>query len=291
MDRIPRSERPSSGIESSPSPTSAPHVVPRDSFDGVSSPKSASNPFEGRLFDTGSPTLGRESGEFLDEVNFSSPQLGSGRIARTGHFPFQDHDDDDDDDDTAGSMQNSKYATLKVAEDHGLEEDDAFLDEKRKPQASKFGDVKKAFASIAPKKISQNYHHLREKYPRSTKWGLIVLASLVPLFLIAFIILVIITVSAFSAPSVYSTNSLDTTALEAGVWGFKFSRALNMTIINKSRMEVDFESITVDINLARVPTNFVVSLVSVRSNVREMEALPLILPLGPTVISLPSCFL
>jgi hypothetical protein len=270
MDRIPRSERPSSQIDRTPSPPSPPHVVPQDSIDGASSPKSTSNPFEGRLFDTDSPSVDRESHEFLDEVNFSSPQLGSGRGPRAGQFTFQDHDDDDEEDLYASgnvsqaSTQNSKYATLKVVEDHGLEEDDAFLDEKRKPQSSRFGAIKKAFASISPTAISKNIHHLHDKYPRSTKWGIIVLASIIPLFLIAFIILVILTAAAFSAPSVYTTNSLETSALEAGVWGFKFSRALNMTIINKSRMEVEFESINVDINLARVPGNFMVCLVPIQ---------------------------
>jgi hypothetical protein len=269
MDRIPRSERPSSQVDRTPSPPSAPHVVPRDSINGVSSPKSTSNPFKGRLFDTGSPDVGRESHEFLDEVNFTSPQLGSGRGTRAGQFTFQDHDNDDEEDLYAfgkvgqTSAQNSKYATLKVAEDHGLEEEDAFLDEKRKPQSSRFGGIKRAFASVSPTAISKNIHHLHDKYPRSTKWGIIVLASIIPLFLIAFIILVILTAAAFTAPSVYATNSLETSALEAGVWGFKFSRALNMTIINKSRIAVDFESINVDINLARVPGNFMVYLVPI----------------------------
>src|SRR5277367_1307367 len=133
-------------------PSTAIHFVPRDSTDDGSSPTTNPNPFEGRLLDLGSPVLGRDSLEFsihngnvqsheyppgreshevLDEVNFNSPNLCNGRAGSTGQFAFQDHDDDDEDYTSSGkitqhSPTNSKYATVAVAENHGLDEDDDF---------------------------------------------------------------------------------------------------------------------------------------------------------------------
>jgi hypothetical protein len=245
-------DRPLSQLRDRPSPTKSVHVPPTDPFEDAASPKAGSNPFEGRLFDAEAPGLARESTEYLDEVNFNSPQLGSGRGARSGPFSFQDHDDDDED--LVGNTQtstNSKYATVRAAEDHGLEEDDAFLDEKQKTQASKF-----AGAMNLPRKISRKIHVLQDKYPRLTKAGLIVLLSLIPVFIVVFVVLVIIAMAGFRTPTIYSTNALETSALQAGSWGFNFTRALNMTMINKSSMKVAVESIDVDVDLAQVTGSF-----------------------------------
>jgi hypothetical protein len=252
------------------------HVVPRDSTDDSLSPKTNSNPFQGRLLDLGSPTIGRESHEFplpsgngsfeypsgreshevLDEVNFNSPNLRHGRAGSTGQFAFQDHEDDDEDYTSSGkiaqhSPTKSKYATVAVAERHGLEEDDVFLDEKTKPHHSKFA----AFFSMG---VFRKYHQLRQKYPRSTKAAIIILLSLAPLFIIAFVVLVILATTGFQAPMVYATNALDTTALEAGVWGFNFTRAMNFTMVNKSPMAIDVQFIDIDVDLARLVGHFTV---------------------------------
>jgi hypothetical protein len=233
------------------------HVTPTDPFDETrgSEPTPPSNPFAGRLFDTGSPAIGRESTEFLDEVNFNSPRIGAGRGARDSGFIFQDHEDDEDPYERYQHQPTSKYTTVRVAEDQGLEEDDEFLEEKRKPQPSKFDG-----ALSFPRKVSRKIHTLHDKYPRSTKAGFIIAISLIPLFLFAFIILIIIATTGFRDPTVYSTSALDTSALEAGTWGFNFTRALNLTMINKSPMTIDVESIEVDINLARVAGSFEVFL-------------------------------
>lgn len=238
-------------------PTSAPHVVPRE--DETASPKPPSNPFEGRLFEGLSPSVARESNEFLDEVNFNSPDLNSGRGTRSGRF--QDHDDEDEDlyssDKSGHSSPKRKYTSVQVAEDHDEHEDDVFLDEKRKAQPGKFAGMTKAFPKIVPR-VPKRLRALYNKHPKAYKWSVCGLFSLVPLFLIAFIIIVIITAAGFHPPTVFSTNSLDTSALEAGVWGFNFTRALNLTILNTSKMTVDFQTIDVDVTLARVPANFMV---------------------------------
>jgi len=258
-------------------PSAAIHVAPRDSTDDSRSPKTRSNPFEGRLLDLGSPTIGRESHEFhfpggkaetyedrpgreshevLDEVNFNSPNLRNGRAGSTGQFAFQDHEDDDEDYTSSGkitqhSPTKSKYATVAVAEHHGLDEDDVFLDEKTKPQQSKF-------AAFFSRGVFRKYHELRQKYPKSTKAAIIILLSLAPLFIIAFVILVILATTGFQAPIVYATNALDTTALEAGDWGFNFTRAMNFTMVNKSPMAIDVQSIDIDVDLARLAGHFTV---------------------------------
>ena len=262
------------------SPSVGFHVVPRDSTDDSPSPKTRFNPFEGRLLDPGSPDLGRESHEFplpggkvesheypfgreshetLDEVNFHSPNLRNGRAGSTGQFAFQDHEDEDEEN-TSGKISQhsptkSKYATVAVAENHGLEEDDAFLDEKTKHQQSKLG----AFVSkVIPHRAVAKYQELRLKYPRSTKAAIIILLSLAPLFILAFVIVVIIAMTGFQAPTVYPTNSLDTSALEAGIWGFNFTRAMNFTIVNKSPMTIDVQSIDIDVDLAQFVGHFTV---------------------------------
>jgi hypothetical protein len=223
----------------------------------MSSPRPASNPLEGRLFEGLTPSLGRESHEFLDEVSFNSPDLRSSRGARTGRF--QDHIDEDDDhsdsDKSSLSSPKKKYTSVQLHEDHGEDEDDVFLDEKRKTQPSKFSGIKNLIPSIAPK-VPQRLRQFYNKHPKSTKWGICGLASIIPLFLIAFIIIVVISAAGFRPPTVFSTNALATSALEAGVWGFNFTRALNLTMINPSRMAVDFQTIDIDVNLARVSANF-----------------------------------
>lgn len=281
------------------SPPAGIHVVPRDSTEESPSPKTRSNPFEGRLLSLGSPDIGRDSHEFtlpggilesheyppgresheiLDEVNFHSPNLRNGRAGSTGQFAFQDHEDDDEDYEsgkiTQHSPTKSKYATVAVAEHHGLNEDDAFLDEKTKlQQQSKFA----AFMSkVTPYRAIAKYHELRQKYPRSTKAAIIILLSLAPLFILAFVIVVIIGATGFQAPTVYPTNSLDTSALEAGVWGFNFTRAMNFTMVNKSPMAIDVQSIDIDLDLARFAGHFTVSSNLNQSDCRVMEVLHLI---------------
>jgi hypothetical protein len=262
------------------------HVTPTDPFDDTprSEPAPPSNPFAGSLFDTDSPAVGRESTEFLDEVNFNSPKIGAGRSARDSGFIFQDLEDDEDLYERYQDQPTSRYTTVRVAEDHGLEEDDEFLDEKRKPQPSKFDG-----ALSFPRKVSRKIHTFHDKYPRSTKAGLIILISLIPLFLLAFIILVIIATAGFRDPTVYSTNALETSALEAGTSGFNFTRALNLTMINKSPMTIDVEFIEVDINLARIAGSFeVFPLYKVDNRVTEV---PLsISRLDRTAILPISCF-
>jgi hypothetical protein len=232
-------------------------VVPQEQDE--TSPRLSSNPFEGRLFEGLSPALGRESHEFLDEVSFRSPDMNAGRGVRSARF--QDHDDEEEDqsdsDKSGPASPRKKYTSLQLAEDHGEDEDDVFLDEKRKPQSSnnKFSSFKNFIPTISPK-LSKKLRDVYNKHPKSTKWSLFALASLVPLFLIAFIILVIITEVAYQSPTVFSTNLLSTSALEAGIWGFNFTRAVNLTMINTSKMTVNFETIVVDVNLARVPANF-----------------------------------
>jgi len=199
---------------------------------------------------------GRESHEVLDEVNFNSPNLCNGRAGSTGQFAFQDHDDDDEDYTSSGkitqhSPTNSKYATVAVAENHGLDEDDVFLDEKPKPKKSKF-------AALFSSGMFRKYHEVRQKYPRSTKAAIIILLSLAPLLIIAFMILIIIATTGFQVPPVYATNALDTSALEAGVWGFNFTRAMNFTMVNKSPMAIDVRSIDIEVDLARFVGHFTV---------------------------------
>jgi hypothetical protein len=262
-------------------PTTAIHVAPpRDSIEDAS-PKTRSNPFEGRLLDFESPVVAgesheftfhfakvstevpssgeRESHEILDEINFNSPNLRNGRAGSMGQFAFQDHDDDDEDYDngkiTQTSPTNSKYATVAIIENHGLDEDDAFLDEKRKPQPTNFGTFTSA---ITPHRLRHGLRALHDKYPRSTKAAIIVLLALVPLFIVAFLILVIVTLTGFQAPTVFMGNSLDTSALEAGSWGFNFTRAMNLTIINKSPMTIDVQKIDIDVDLARSVGHFTV---------------------------------
>jgi hypothetical protein len=217
-------------------------------------PAPTSNPFEGRLFDTDDPSIEDDPVEtdLLDEVNFNSPKIGIGRGAGAGQFIF--HDNDDENEEGRESMQHSRYTTVQVTEDHGLEEDDEFLDEKRKVQPSRFAVVN------FPRKISRKVHDLHDRYPRSTKAGLIILISLVPLFIIAFIILVVIATAGYQSPVVYSTSALETSSLEAGAWGFKFTRAFNMTMVNRSPMTLAIESIDVDVDLARLPGVFKVFL-------------------------------
>ena len=230
-------------------------MVPQE--DETSSPRPVSNPFEGRLFEGLSPVLGRDSHEFLDEVNFNSPRLISGRGARSGQF--QDHEDEDgelsDSDKSNPSLPKKKYTSVQLNEDHGEEEDDVFLDEKRKVQPGKLSGMKKIFPSMVPN-IPKRLREAYNKHPKWFKWGVIGLASIIPLFLVAFIILVIITETAFQDPIVFSTNSLSTSALKAGVWGFNFTRAMNFTMINPSKMAVDVQTINVDATLAQMPVNF-----------------------------------
>ena len=210
-----------------------------------------------RLFEGLSPALGRESHEFLDEVSFHSPDLNSGRGARSGRFQDSDDEDEDqsDSDKSGQASPRKKYASVQPVEDLGEDEDDVFLDEKRKPKSSKFSRLMKFILTISPK-LPQKLLEFYNKHPKPTKWSLFALASLVPLFLIAFIVLVIITEAGYRSPTVYPTNLLATSAPEAEIWGFNFTRAVNLTIINTSKMTIDYETIDIDVNLARVPANF-----------------------------------
>lgn len=268
--KIPQRETPSPRTE--PLIQGSVHVAPRESFDDPVSPKSQSNPFEGRLFDADTGPIVSEDHHEFDEVTFNSPIIGAGRGSGPGQFHFQDHEDDDEDlyddatTDVESETKNGKYTNVRVAEDHGLEEGDTFLDEKRKVSLTSLGsaqkNMKRSLTGFSPRRIVANYRRLREKYPRWTKWGLIVLASIIPLFLFAFIILVIIAVVAFHSPTLYAPNALGTSHLTAGAWGFNFTRAVNMTMINRSPMAIAVNSIDVNIDLARGTGNFMVHLTS-----------------------------
>jgi len=258
-------------LRETPSPRTIPvlaspiHFVPRDSFEQPVSPTAIrSNPFEGRLFDTDTgPIVIEETNKKFDEVAFDSPMIGAGRGAGVSQFHFLDHDTDDEDlygdSSLEGQRKKGKYNNVRQSEDDGLQEDDIFLDEKRKLHLTPVGKMKKGIANLSPKKIRQHYHHLRQNYPRSTKIALIILASIIPLFLIAIIILVVIALIGFKAPTVYSPNALGASHLTAGSWGFNFSRAINLTMVNNSPMEISVENIHVNIELARAVNDFQVN--------------------------------
>src|SRR5271156_293923 len=107
-------------------PMSSPiHVAPEEPAPvSTSSPSLTFNPFEGRLFGSVSPVLGRESHEFLDQSPFSSPKPNQGRGSRTGPFIFSDLelDHSDSDDGFGGSKvsqmspRKSKYTNVDLDE-------------------------------------------------------------------------------------------------------------------------------------------------------------------------------
>jgi hypothetical protein len=71
---------------------------------------------------------------------------------------------------------------------------------------------------------------------------------------------VIVGATRFQSPTVFMSNSLETSALEARVWRFNFTRALNITMTIKSPFVIDLKSIDINLELARGVGNFQVQL-------------------------------